>query len=316
MQDREQRRRQMRKKHLQKVYRQRLFLCILIVVVSVVGISLITNRVKEERAEKEAEEQRIKEQAEEEAKKQKIEEALQNDIYGEELRELYATYPQVEEILLNRDAYPDDIIEYFVTHPEGVDWVVQYPEYMAKDKESLKAAAYEPIPEDEPSCNGFPLLYQWDERWGYMIYNDSPIAVGGCGPTCVSIVAVGLTGNRELTPQYLADISTKYHCYVEGGGSTWDLMTIGAGKVGLSAKQLKVWSTKNVKNELENGRPIIMNVGPGDFTEVGHYIVVTKLNDDGTIKINDPNSAINSEKNWDIQRVLDQAKGMWSYTAE
>ena len=37
------------------------------------------------------------------------------------------------------------------------------------------------------------------------------------------------------------------------------------------------------------------------------------MNTDGSIRVNDPNSRINSEKAWDIERILPQIKGMWAY---
>ena len=55
-------------------------------------------------------------------------------------------------------------------------------------------------------------------------------------------------------------------------------------------------------------------MGPGDFTEQGHFIVLTGVTDDGKIIVNDPNSRINSRKKWDAKRLLDQMKGMWAFS--
>lgn len=53
---------------------------------------------------------------------------------------------------------------------------------------------------------------------------------------------------------------------------------------------------------------------PGDFTTTGHFIVLTGLTDDGKLMINDPNSITRSEKRWDIDTIVGQAKSAWTYT--
>ncbi|MCD8152609.1 MAG: C39 family peptidase [Clostridiales bacterium] len=39
-------------------------------------------------------------------------------------------------------------------------------------------------------------------------------------------------------------------------------------------------------------------MGPGDFTTGGHFIVLTGIDSDGNVIVNDPNSRINSEKHY------------------
>ena len=55
-------------------------------------------------------------------------------------------------------------------------------------------------------------------------------------------------------------------------------------------------------------------MGPGDFTSSGHFIVLTGLNDDGTVRVNDSNSRINSKKSWDLDRIMGQIRNLWSYS--
>ena len=100
--------------------------------------------------------------------------------------------------------YPEKVIELLDKNPETVQFVEDY----AKKKDQAPAATVEA----EDGYSGmFPEILQWDERWGYAPYGTSIIAVSGCGPTCVSMLVVGLTGDKTVTPAVVADYATQNH---------------------------------------------------------------------------------------------------------
>lgn len=287
----------------------------IIKIIIVVGIMVLTLCACPAINQKNEEKRLAKEAAvQAEIERLEIEEVLMSHTYGAELRVLYEQYPQMRKMLLNIEMYPENVIEFFLTHPEAVDWTVNYPENMEKTEEEQIAAALEPIKEDEPCQNGIPLLYQWDERWGYLQYNVGTIATEGCGPTCLSMIAIGLTGDRSITPKVVADMSLANGYYTEQGGSTWSLMEKGAAKLGIVGTQVMEWNAAAVAAQLRAGKPMVFSLGPGDFTMLGHFIVVSGINEDGTVMVNDPNSKMNSQKSWEIQTILEQAKGMWAFT--
>lgn len=84
----------------------------------------------------------------------------------------------------------------------------------------------------------FPLLMQWDMRWGYANYGDGLMALNGCGPTALSMVICGLTGDDTITPYTVAQYADSQGLYVDGVGTSWDLMRTGAEHFGLTAKEL------------------------------------------------------------------------------
>ena len=63
---------------------------------------------------------------------------------------------------------------------------------------------------------------------------------------------------------------------------------------------------------VQNGNPIIACVSDGDFTDGGHFIVLTGYKD-GKFSVNDPNSYINTEKWWDYDRLEGQIDGLWAF---
>ena len=52
---------------------------------------------------------------------------------------------------------------------------------------------------------------------------------------------------------------------------------------------------------------------PGDFTTSGHFIVLTGV-ENGKIRVNDPNSKVNSEKLWDYDRLESQINNLWAFS--
>ena len=91
-----------------------------------------------------------------------------------------------------------------------------------------------------------PHLLQWDERWGYQIYGDNLIAVNGCGPTVISMVAAGLTGDNTVTPYKVAKFAEQNGYYEGDAGTSWALMTEGAAQFGIHGK-IRVNDPNSVK---------------------------------------------------------------------
>ena len=203
------------------------------------------------------------------------------------------------------EEYPEELLELLEKNPEAEQFVFEYP--LKKDTyEEAALDAYLNRPQ-------IPLFLQWDSRWGYFLYGDKPLGMTGCGPTCLSMVALHLLQNSEMTPVYMADFAERNGYYVRGTGTAWALMTEGAAEFGLCAREVSL-DENLVLRYLSQGKPIIAAMGSGDFTEHGHFIVFTGTKD-GKIMVNDPNSRVRSEKLWDFEEIKGQIKNMWVYTA-
>ena len=282
------------------------------VAIIVIASTIIRNKISDYREQKAIEAEIAERKKMEEERVQAIEDALEASKYGKDLRILYKEYPQMEEMILHLEEYPDEIIEYFIRIPEAVEWVINYPAYMDKSEEELTEIALKPLDLSEYEMHGnIPAYYQWDVNWGYTFYGEGYFAVTGCGPTCLSMVAVGLTGDTTITPKKVADISIETNSYVEGVGTSWNLMTNGAAALGLKSVKNETWTVNALCNKLKEGNPIICSMGEGDFTTQGHFIVLVGVTEDGKILVNDPNSRNNTEKEWEAQTLLNQMKGMW-----
>lgn len=161
----------------------------------------------------------------------------------------------------------------------------------------------------EEVSGGIPRLMQWDGRWGNTVYGDSDIALSGCGPTCVSMVAAGLTGDAKITPVLVADYSQRNGYYDSENGTSWGLMREGVGAFGLGSEELPL-DEGMMKQALDGEMPIICSMGKGDFTTTGHFIVLVGV-EDGKFKVNDPNSIERSEMLWDFETLAPQIRNLW-----
>lgn len=68
-----------------------------------------------------------------------------------------------------------------------------------------------------------------------------------------------------------------------------------------------------IRKKLEEGHPIICIMGLGDFSTTGHYIVLTTVASDGSIEVRDPNSQKNSDRTWNLEKLMAQTKNLWVY---
>lgn len=224
--------------------------------------------------------------------------------YYNQIKELETQNPDVTLLYEHFDEYPIDVLDIVVKNPETAQFAADY----------LKNGNITVIPDIDSyyTPGEIPHFLQWDEQWGYSQYGDNMMAVNGCGPTSVSMVAVGLTGNTNYNPRAVADLSIEKGYYSETGTS-WELMIAGAAEFGINGTAITL-TEDAVREQLNNGNPIIASMGPGDFTTLGHFIVITGIDGEGKLKVNDPNSKIRSSKHWEIQTIIGQAKSMWAYT--
>ncbi len=200
---------------------------------------------------------------------------------------------------------PDSLIELAEKTPEAIPFV---QDYVSHGQDTSKIS----LKKDLHSDRAIPLLIQWDERWGYRQYGGDFLAVTGCGPTCLSMVKTGLSGSGKWNPYKVAKKAEKEGYYVEGQGSSWDLMRTGAGLFGLISSEV-VFDQSHIIRELQAGRPIICSMRPGDFTTTGHFLVLSGVAEDGKIQVNDPNSYERSNQLWDLDRLMPQIRNLWSF---
>lgn len=207
-------------------------------------------------------------------------------------------------LLDNKSAYPQGLLYLAVNEPLALDFVIEYP------FESKEASFYYDL-SDEMAEKRVPHLLQWDKRWGYSAYGDDNMALDGCGPTCLSMVLIGLTNNEIYNPMYVANYCEQRGYYLDGVGTKWEFFTKGAEFFNLESMQIGNDEARMI-SELEKGNVLICSMAPGDFTMSGHFIVIWDYKD-GEFIVNDPNSITRSNKTWSYDVLKDQFKAIWTF---
>lgn len=217
---------------------------------------------------------------------------------------LISGFGKVNAEKLREKGYPESLITLVERNPETKDFVLDYPKYKGLQEIDLSK---------EVTKGEIPHFLQWDERWGYETYGSDFLAVTGCGPTCLSMVTCGLTGDTQWNPYEVAKMAEDNGYYVDGSGSSWELMSSGAEKLGLTVSNV-IFDEEHIRSTLESGQPIICVMGPGDFTDAGHFLVLTGVDKNGDIILRDPNSLERTKQHWDLQKLMNQMKNLWAYS--
>ena len=207
----------------------------------------------------------------------------------------------IQSIVDNSSKIPSYLIQLAVMHPESIPYTAGYVD--KKQNQPINIDSYYKKGE-------IPLFQQWDKQWGYDWYGNGPIAMDGCGPTSLAMVVVGLTGDTSINPRVVADYSAKHGGYSWNQGSNGTLMTSVARHFGLDANEI---SSSQVMESLRSGHPVIVSLGPGEFTLTGHIIVLAGLDKDGKIIMNNPDSIVDSNKTWTLSQITASAKAFYSY---
>ena len=223
------------------------------------------------------------------------------------LKKLSKDYPELEEIYEEREDYPVRLLASLCNNPELHEYAEDYPAYQNGDTSVAEKKALT----REEKEQKYPLFLQWDKRWGYEAYGDFNIALSGCGPTTLAMAAVALTDNHSITPDVVAEYSMESGFYVEGTGTAWSLMTDGCEKFGLKAEEIAL-DEYVMKNQLDDGNVIICSMRAGDFTSVGHFVMIYGYNEDGFF-INDANCIYRSNKIWSYNELKNQIRILWAF---
>ena len=217
------------------------------------------------------------------------------------LKNLADRYPEFQTIYDHMDQYPEALLNNLCCNPNMLDFALGYQENYDTTSGTLEAS----------ELDGIPLFIQWDKRWGYDAYGNDVIGLSGCGPTCLSMIVIGLTKNQEATPDKLADYATEHGYYEQNSGTKWSFMDEVAAVYGVQGYYIYL-SKDNMQEELSQGHPLVCAMRSGDFTSQGHFIVIAGMEGDKFL-VHDPNSIERSQQLWDYDTLQYQISAIWAF---
>lgn len=155
---------------------------------------------------------------------------------------------------------------------------------------------------------------QHDARWAnYLWGGQDPLTSYGCGPTALAMVVNSFT-DHSVTPIDMAAWSAEHGYYSPGHGSYHNLVPEGLALFGLRVESSQMALTpENLIAALGFNKILTLLMGPGHFTDNGHFILVTGATEDGQLRIVDPQSLENTLKPWDPNLIIKEARNPCEY---
>ncbi len=232
-------------------------------------------------------------------------ERLNKEQMLEKMAKLAEEHELVRQIYERMDLYSKEMLWNLVNNPEMAAYVIGSLEADG----SVTGGFTEKELEEE-----FPLLLQFDPRWGYYEYGGKEMGLSGCGPTCLSMAVLALTGFDSVTPDKIAAYSTEKGYYVENVGTAWALLDEFPALYGLSVENPGLTETE-MKAALDEGKVLICSMREGVFTAGGHFVMFYGYDESG-YKVNDPMCVARSRQTWTFEEFGNQIKRIWAIGVE
>lgn len=155
-----------------------------------------------------------------------------------------------------------------------------------------------------------PLVYfrQDDPAWADLKYGSDNIGSFGCGPAVMAMVVSSLT-DYERSPVQMAQWAVESRHWAPRSGSAYSIVEGAARDFGLSCVSMTDRSAEAIRTTLLNGDLIVALMGPGHFTQGGHFIVLHGATLSGSVLVADPNSEERSLMEWDPAIIAGELSG-------
>ena len=155
--------------------------------------------------------------------------------------------------------------------------------------------------------NGLHTIYynQTDPRWADKPYGTDSIAGYACGPTAMAMVVSTLT-SQVIDPPTMSQWSVDNGYWASQSGTYHSFIQAASKAFGLNCQSFTDRTANGLQNALLSGDLLVALMGPGHFTQGGHFIVLRGVTLDGDILVADPNSVDRSLTAWDPQIIFDE----------
>lgn len=220
----------------------------------------------------------------------------------EKLKELSEEHELVKVIYENVSAYSEEMLNHLANNPEMAAYVIG-----SLESDGSVTGGFT---EEELNAE-YPLLLQFDPRWGYFEYGGKEMGISGCGPTSLSMAILYLTDLQRVTPDKIAAYSLENGYYVQDVGTAWSLLDDYPAIYGLSVEHPTL-KENSMKKALDEGKVLVCSMRKGEFTAEGHFIVIYGYDETG-FKINDPKCVARSNRTWIYEEFGNQLKRIWAY---
>jgi len=151
------------------------------------------------------------------------------------------------------------------------------------------------------------LVYfnQADPTWAEEPYGTDQIGGYGCGPSAMAMAVSSLT-DTVVDPAEMAQWAADNGHWASGSGSYLSVVEGAAAAWGLGAVSFHDRSVSGLVDTLLTGEIMVALMGPGHFTQGGHFILLHGVTLSGGVLVADPNSRERSLTVWDPALLLEE----------
>lgn len=168
--------------------------------------------------------------------------------------------------------------------------------------------------DDLPADGSIPHLMQWDKRWGYMEYIGGPLGTKGCCPTSLAMLYAGLSGRTDMSPYMVSLLATESELCDAQAGTHGEFVGYFCERVGL--EWADVTTIDEAASYLNGGWLLVCNLGAGEFTDLGHYVLITGWSGyDGDVHVNDPYTTSVNERPWPLVTIFYECNSTYAVRA-
>lgn len=159
----------------------------------------------------------------------------------------------------------------------------------------------------EVLTGGVEIFYynQKDALWAQAGFGDDPVGIYGCGPTALAMAVSSLT-EVGVNPAEMAEWCGQQGYQAPKSGSYLTIVGGVAERYSLGCESLPVEDAQALLDGLAEGGVAVALMGPGHFTNTGHFILLHGVTADGQVLVADPNSREKSLVPWDPRIILSE----------
>ena len=148
---------------------------------------------------------------------------------------------------------------------------------------------------------------QTDPAWAEQPYGSDQLGGYGCGPTAMAMAVASMT-DTDTDPLQMGQWCVDHHYWASRQGSYLSIVQGAAEGFGVTCTPIppEEVSREEIIQYLATGNLIAALMGPGHFTNRGHFILLRGITLEGGVLVADPASLERSLTVWDLELILDE----------
>ncbi len=160
------------------------------------------------------------------------------------------------------------------------------------------------------ASKGF-YISQNNDKFVDIPYGSANVKTSGCGPISLTMALNYVNGIEIVKLEDVLKWAEENNMYEENAGTRWSLVRNFPPTVSANSKEMYISNIEQFATSIQEGEVLVTSMRKGQFTDNGHFIVITKIKD-GKVSVLDSASICRSLKEWDIETVFnDSNKYFW-----